>query len=129
MEHFEALISQNNLASFLMKQKKYGESKALLGETLEAARKKIRGEDNAFTLRLMNSLSEVMRQSTVEVGEREKQRVFLEALELHRTALGGRIRIFREDHPDVFTSQYNLAHLLHDMERYIEARELYEKAV
>jgi hypothetical protein len=72
----------------------------LLRDTLEAARKKIPGEDNAFTLRLTNSLSEVMRQGIAQVEETERNSVLLEALELQRTALAGRIRIFGEDHPD-----------------------------
>lgn len=127
VEHRDTLTSQNNLAGTLMKQKKYEESKTLFANTLETA-KRILGEENAFTLRLMNNLSEVMRQGSFEVSENERQSVRLEALGLQRTALAGRIKIFGEDHPDVFTSECNLARLLHDMERCIEARQLYEKA-
>jgi tetratricopeptide (TPR) repeat protein len=129
MKHHQTLISQNNLAGLLMKQKKFEESQQLLRDTIGTARENNGGEDNAFTLRMMNSLSEVMRQAVVDVPEAERQSMFLEALELQRAALAGRMRIFGEDHPDVFTSQYNLAHLLHDMERCIEARPLYEKSV
>jgi hypothetical protein len=49
--------------------------------TLETA-KRILGEENAFTLRLMNNLSEVMRQGSFEVAENERQSVHLEALGL-----------------------------------------------
>jgi tetratricopeptide (TPR) repeat protein len=127
--HYQTLISQNNLAGLLMKRKKYGESATLLRETIETAKKTNGGEDNAFILRMTNSLSEVMRQGAVDIAETERRSLFLQALELQRIALAGRTRIFGEDHPDVFTSQYNLAHLLHDMERCLEARPLYEKAV
>jgi tetratricopeptide (TPR) repeat protein len=127
MEHRDILTSQNNLAGTLMKQKKYGESKTLFADTLKTS-KTLLGEENAFTLRLMNNLSEVMRQGSFEAAENERQSVRLEALGLQRTALNGRITIFGEDHPDVFTSESNLARLLHDMERCIEARQLFEKA-
>ncbi len=127
-EHLQTLISQNNLAGLLMKQKKFLESANLLKETIDTARKSKNVKENAFILRMMNSLSEVMRQGAAEVSETERQIVFQEALALQRTALAGRIRIFGEDNPDVFTSQYNLAHLLHDMGQCIDGRELYEKA-
>jgi tetratricopeptide (TPR) repeat protein len=129
MEHLQTLISQNNLAGLLMKRKKFLESANLLRETIDTARKNNNGEENAFILRMMNSLSEVMRQGTAEVPETERQIMFQKALALQETALAGRIRIFGEDNPDVFTSQYNLAHLLHDMGQCIDGRELYEKAV
>jgi tetratricopeptide (TPR) repeat protein len=128
LDHQGTLISQNNLGGLLMKQKKYAESITVLRDTLKAARSKLSGEENAFTLRLMNSLSEVMRQGIVEIVETERKPIFQEALELQRNALAGRVRLFGEDHPDVFTSQSNLAHLLHDMDECTEARQLYEKA-
>jgi tetratricopeptide (TPR) repeat protein len=125
--HSDILSTQNNLAGAMMKQKKHGESTILFADTLKAA-KSILGEEDAFTLRLMNNLSEAMRQGILEVADTERQSVFLETLELQRTSLAGRTKLFGEDHPDVFTSQYNLAHLLHDMERCSEARKLYAKA-
>ncbi len=129
MEHLQTLISQNNLAGLLMKRKEFLESANLLRETIDTATKSNNGKENAFILRMMNSFSEVMRQGAAEVPEIERQIVFQEALALQRAALAGRISIFGEDNPDVFTSKYNLAHLLHDMGQCIDGREFYEKAV
>lgn len=111
-----------------MKQKKYGESVALFKDTLEAA-KSIVGEESAFTLRLMNNLSEGMRDEILEVTYTKRQNILLEALELQRISLAGRTKGFGENHLDVFTSQYNLAHLIYDMGRCDEARQFYATAI
>jgi tetratricopeptide (TPR) repeat protein len=127
--YHQVLIGKNNLAGLLFKLRRFPESAKLFREVLEGATKSL-GEENPFTLRVMNSLSDVLRESTAKLktGE-EREEALRNAEKLQRTALAGRMKVCREDHPDTFTSMYNLAHLLQDSKRYDEAKPLYEQAL
>ena len=123
------LVSKNNYAGTLLRRQKYEASKKLFDETLDGAREHL-GEEDPFTLRVMNSLSQVLREGVTVLGTEEQQLdVLQEAETLQRTALAGRTKVCGSEHPDTLTSMYQLGRVLQDLERYGEARELYEKSL
>jgi sirohydrochlorin ferrochelatase len=88
------------------------------------------GEEDPFTLRVMNSLSQVLREGVAVLGTEEQQLdVLHEAEAQQRAALAGRTKVCGSEHPDTLTSMYQLGRVLQDLERYGEAGELYEKAL
>lgn len=118
--HDETNVSANNLAQLLQVQGKFEQAEALFRSSYENFKKAL-GDDNPKTLLAACNLGGALKM--------QKPPKFAEAETFFRLALSGQERILGRDHNHTIGSVNNLAVLLHETGRAVEAEAFYRRAL